>query len=48
VLDLLREGQLGLAAGLGPRRMGEIQAGLVLAGLDITDCTPPANRRGRP
>jgi hypothetical protein len=45
VLDLLREERLGLAAGLGPRRIGEIRAGLVLAGLDITGCAPPANSR---
>lgn len=46
VLGLLRAGRLGLAAGLGPRRLGEIQAGLVLAGLVISDATPPA--KGRP
>jgi hypothetical protein len=44
VLGLLREGRLGLAVGLGPRRMGEIRAGLVLAGLDITGCTPSPNQ----
>jgi hypothetical protein len=46
VLDLWRAGQLGLAAGLGPRRLGEIEAGLVLAGFALTDDTPPA--RGLP
>ena len=35
VLDLLRAGHLGQASGLGPRRLGEIQAGLVLAGLTL-------------
>jgi hypothetical protein len=45
VLELLRAGRLGLAFGLGPRRLGEIQAGLVLAGL-VLDATPP--RAGRP
>jgi len=42
VLDLWRAGQLGLAAGLGPRRLGEIEAGLVLAGFALTDASPPA------
>ncbi len=42
VLELLRAGRLGQAAGLGPRRLGEIQAGLVLAGLVVSDVTPPA------
>jgi hypothetical protein len=46
VLDLWRAGQLGLAAGLGPRRLGEIEVGLVLAGFALTDDTPPA--RGLP
>jgi hypothetical protein len=46
VLDLWRAGRLGLGAGLGPRRLGEIEAGLVLAGFALTDDTPPA--RGRP
>jgi len=45
VLELLRAGRLGLAFGLGPRRLGEIRAGLVLAGL-VLDATPPA--AGRP
>jgi hypothetical protein len=35
VLELLRAGRLGLAGDLGPRRLGEIQAGLVLAGLVV-------------
>ena len=42
VVDLWQAGQLGLAAGLGPRRLGEIEAGLVLAGFPLT----PAH--GRP
>jgi hypothetical protein len=41
VLELLRAGRLGLALGLGPRRLGEIRAGLVLAGLVLTEDTPP-------
>jgi hypothetical protein len=45
VLELLRAGRLGLAAGLGPRRIGEIQAHLVLAGLVISDAAPPARAR---
>jgi hypothetical protein len=42
VLELWRTGHLGLAAGLGPRRLGEIEAGLVLVGLPLTDARPPA------
>jgi hypothetical protein len=45
VLELLRADRLGLAFGLGPRRLGEIRAGLVLAGL-VLDATPPGT--GRP
>jgi hypothetical protein len=41
VLEHLRAGRLGQAAGLGPRRLGEIQAGLVMAGLALSDVTPP-------
>ena len=37
VIALLRQKRLSQAAGLGPRRLGEIQAGLVLAGLVIGD-----------
>jgi hypothetical protein len=40
VAELLRQGRLGQAAGLGPRRLGEIEACLVLAGLVISNCTP--------
>jgi hypothetical protein len=43
VIELLRQKRLGHAAGLGPRRLGEIQAGLVLAGLVIGDVTLPGN-----
>jgi hypothetical protein len=46
VVDLWRAGQLGLAAGLGPRRLGEIEAGLVLAGFPLTGGRPQA--QGRP
>lgn len=42
VLNLWRAGRLGLAAGLGPRRLGEIEVGLVLAGFALSDATPPA------
>lgn len=42
VLGLWRAGQLGLAFGLGPRRLGEIEAGLVLAGFALSDTPPPA------
>lgn len=42
VLGLRRAGQLSLVAGLGPRRLGEIEAGLVLAGFALGDATPPA------
>lgn len=42
VLDLWRARRLGLAAGLGPRRLGEIEAGLVLAGFALADGIPPA------
>ncbi len=37
VIALLQHKRLSHAAGLGPRRLGEIQAGLVLAGPDIGD-----------
>ncbi len=37
VIALLRQKRLSQAAGLGPRRLDEIQAGLVLAGLVIGD-----------
>jgi hypothetical protein len=46
VAELLRSGRLGQAAGLGPRRLGEIEAGLVLAGLALTGT--PAAPDGRP
>ena len=36
VLDLCRTGQLVLAVGLGPRRLSEIKAALVLAGLPLS------------
>jgi hypothetical protein len=42
VVELLRQGRLGQAAGLGPRRLGEIEAGLVFAGLVVG--TPPSAR----
>lgn len=43
--ELLRAGQLGLAVGVGPRRLGEIRAGLVLAGIVASDVIPPARDR---
>jgi hypothetical protein len=49
VLELLRAGRLGLAFGLGPRRLGEIRAGLVLAGLVLSEDAPStAGRPGAP
>jgi hypothetical protein len=42
VLDLWLTGRLRLAAGLGPRRLGEIEAGLVLAGFALTIANPSA------
>lgn len=36
VLDLCRTDRLGLAVGLGPRRLSEIKAALVLAGLPLS------------
>jgi hypothetical protein len=42
VLELWRAGRLGLAAGLGPRRLGEIHAGLVLAGFSLPEAARPA------
>jgi hypothetical protein len=46
VLDLLCAGRLSLAAGLGPRRLGEIEAGQVLAGFVLSDTTAPAQGLG--
>jgi hypothetical protein len=43
VAALLRAGRLGDVAGIGPRRLGEIEAGLVLAGMALT---PPAPAGG--
>ena len=43
VIALLRQNRLSQAAGLEPRRLGEIQAGLSLAGLVIGDVTLPGN-----
>ena len=40
VIELVRQGRLRQAAGLGPRRPGEIEAGLVLAGFVIGDGAP--------
>jgi len=37
VMTLCRQGQLTNVQGLGPRRIGEIEAGLVLAGLVLGD-----------
>lgn len=42
VLDLWRAGRLCLAAGLGPRRLGEIEVGLVLAGFALRGATESA------
>src|SRR5436309_8073 len=40
VLELLRARRLGQAFGIGPRRLGEIRAALVLAGLVVGEDTP--------
>ena len=40
VIELLELGQLSQATELGPQRLGEIQAGLVLAGFVISDRAP--------
>lgn len=37
VLELYRQGQLASIAGLGTRRIGEIEASLIFAGLAICD-----------
>jgi hypothetical protein len=37
VINLCRQGQLANIQGLGRRRVGEIEAGLVLAGLVLGD-----------
>jgi hypothetical protein len=42
VLDLYMSGRLDKIHGLGPRRISEIEAGLVLAGLDITGPSRPS------
>jgi hypothetical protein len=42
LLGLLRAGRLGRVPGIGPRRLGEIRAGLVLAGLDLGEQIPSA------
>jgi len=41
VLELWRAKRLGLAAGLGRRRLGEIEAALVMAGFLLGDPDPP-------
>lgn len=48
VMELYARGQLHGIRGLGPRRISEIEAGLVLAGLDLTGHQDPARgREGR-
>jgi anti-sigma regulatory factor (Ser/Thr protein kinase) len=44
VLELRRAGQLGQAAGLGRRRLGEIDAALVLSGLALGDAVRSGRR----
>jgi hypothetical protein len=44
VLDLWRAGRLGQAAGLGPRRLGEIEAALVVAGLALRGPGPSGGK----
>lgn len=41
VLDLWRAGQLRQIGGLGPRRLGEIETALVVAGLALHDVNSP-------
>lgn len=45
VVELFRQGRLGQIAGLGRRRIGEIEAGLVFAGLVIGEDGQPARSR---
>src|SRR3984893_5061755 len=47
VMDLYARGQLGKIGGLGRRRFSEIEAALVLAGLNLGRCRqPPAGAEG--
>ena len=47
VVDLYARGQLREIGGLGPRRFSEIEAALVLAGLNLGRCRqPPAGAEG--
>ncbi|MGH7734825.1 MAG: hypothetical protein ACREOE_14325 [Gemmatimonadales bacterium] len=47
VVDLYTRHQLRMIRGLGPRRVSEIEAALVLAGLDLTNHqVQPANGKG--
>ena len=47
VMDLYARGQLRKISGLGRRRFSEIEAALVLAGLNIGQCQqPPAGAEG--
>ena len=47
VMDLYARGQLRKISGLGRRRLSEIEAALVLAGLNIGQCQqPPAGAEG--
>jgi hypothetical protein len=50
VLELRRTGQLSKAAGLGRRRLGEIDAALVLSGFALADAASSGRRldAGRP
>jgi hypothetical protein len=48
VVAICREGRLGDYRGMGPRRRSEIQAGLVLAGFDIShQASVTGDPRGR-
>jgi hypothetical protein len=42
VMDLYARGQLGKIGGLGRRRFSEIEAALVLAGLNLGRCRQPS------
>ena len=46
VMDLYARGQLREIGGLGRRRFSEIEAALVLAGLNLGPCQPPPAGEG--
>jgi hypothetical protein len=46
VMDLCTRHQLGKIRGIGPRRVSEIEAALVLAGLNLAGHQRPASQEG--